>query len=29
MSEEDRLFLENFYREPNRELFDTIGKLNW
>lgn len=29
MADEDRLFLENLYREPNRELFDTIGKLNW
>ncbi|MDP3300683.1 MAG: sulfotransferase [Sulfuricurvum sp.] len=29
MNEEDRLFLEDFFRIPNQELFDTIGKLNW
>ena len=29
ISESDRQFLENFYLQPNQELFDAIGHVNW
>ena len=27
--ESDKKFLEDFYRQPNKELFDAIGHVNW
>ncbi len=27
--ESDKKFLEDFYRQPNKELFDTVGHINW
>jgi hypothetical protein len=27
--EDDRLFLEDFYSEPNRQLIERIGPVNW
>lgn len=29
MNEDDRQFLTEFYAEPNRQLFERIGRLNW
>ena len=29
MKEEDRVLLEEFFAEPNRQLFETIGPVNW
>lgn len=29
MKEEDRAILEEFYTEPNRQLFEAIGPINW
>jgi len=29
IKESDKEFLEEFYRQPNKELFETIGHINW